>query len=204
MVSITRPEKPECLSHVSNSREWGTVSNEDKWGLDYQARRSQNPSAVFNWPTYQGRRINTILEPILRDMTHNHCSFCDIWPVRKAGATIEHFKPKATFNLDVCRWENLFYCCGSCQKAKQEQFDELLLKPDELSYTFERYFIVDSFSFEIIPNPGATTEDQERARISIKLYGLNEYGCPEARKAEFEKVKQGTDPNICSFRYLFN
>ncbi len=111
----------------------------------------------------------------LSDMTKEHCSFCDAFPMGKMlEDTIEHFRPKAKFPELAYEWENLFLACRKCQKAKRDKFDEKLLRPDKNSYSFDRYFDIETDTGKLKPNINASKEDQERAELTIKLYGLND------------------------------
>lgn len=116
-------------------------------------------------------------------MTQDHCSYCDAFPVEGVSAeTIDHFRPKARYPLQVCFWSNLFYACTCCQGHKGEQFSPQLLHPDAPGYTFERYFIYDYATGDILINPQATLPEQDRARWTIQVLGLNLSGRPKTRK----------------------
>ncbi len=143
------------------------------------------------------------MEQHLAALTRDHCSFCDAYPMgRRLKSTIEHFKPKQKFPLEAYKWENLFLACGLCQE-KGDSFHERLLKPDEETYSFDRFFDIDWFTGELIPNPYASDEEQEQAEITIKLFRLNDNGKPDDRLEELNKFKKSKDVDIDSWSYRF-
>ena len=187
MMKTERPTAPEYLRE-----------NYKNWGKDYRQKLiDSNQNNEFSW-----RNKYEEISNALKAMTQNHCSFCGIYPLRASGATVEHFRPKNKFPLLSYFWGNLFYCCSCCQK-KGNRFNRKLLKPDKFSYSFNFYFLY-IFSTGIIkPNPRRTVEDQERAEITIELYGLNKFGRPEARVEERKKYFDSNNPNINAFSYRF-
>lgn len=185
-----------------------------KWGIQYQKRRNENFNAIFFWTKHEGKRINLLLLPLLMKMTsilgeigNAHCSFCDGFPVEPVSAnSIEHFRPKSYFPLLAYAWENLFYCCSKCQESKMEDFDEKLLKPDVLGYSFVYYFQYDTKTGKIIPNPDRLEDDSyafQRAEKTIELYGLNEHGRPKARQRTIRQYRDSNNPISDEFPYRF-
>lgn len=165
MRKQTRPNAPEILQKRSElwSREWAEL-------------RQQNPSANFQWRTVEGKSVRELLLPILRQMTQEHCAFCDYFRFDTVSSeTVEHFKPKSRpeFYAHAYAWENLYYCCDRCQSAKGEKWDDCLLRPDDPEYLFDLYFQRDYTTGEILPNAVASTEIRKRAKATIELYGLN-------------------------------
>ncbi len=186
MIETSRTNTPNCLKE-----------NYKKWGKEYKKKLRKNSKYSFHW---HSRRDE--IDEALFLMTANHCSFCDIQPLKASGATIEHFRPKKKFPLLSYYWGNLFYCCSACQK-KGDKFDRRLLKPDQVNYKFRHYFIY-SYSKGIIkPNPARDLNDQERAKITIDLYGLNKWGRPDERIKEREKFLDATKPIINNYSYRF-
>lgn len=152
-------------------------------------------AAAFNWPTavkktVQGketnaakkqRMLNHILRPILAAQTQQHCSFCDSFPIEPPGKeTIEHFRPKSTYEERAYEWDNLFLACSCCQSAKGEDFDDALLKPDEDGFEFDDWFLADLTDGKLEPHPGLLGVERNRAKMTIELYGLDS---PEQRAA---------------------
>jgi uncharacterized protein (TIGR02646 family) len=196
MMEVERTESPQCLKN-----------NYKNWGKEYKQNLDANPRYQHHW---HNRRDE--IDDALFDMTKNHCSFCDIQPLKQSGATIEHFRPKNganKFPLLAYVWENLFYCCPNCQK-KGTKYSRKLLKPDQVkTYSFKHYFILDETFEEVFirPNPERTIEEQERAKETITLYGLNKFARPEARKAELKDFREdrrlGKIKDINSYSYRF-
>ena len=193
MMKLDRPDAPSWL-----------IKNWEKWGQKYQENRVRNPSHEFAWRSKDKITVNHHLIPLLRKMTEDHCSFCDASPmVARLKETIEHFKPKALYPLNVYEWENLFLCCYICQGAKREQFKITLLKPDEVDYEFNKYFIVNFETGTLSPNPVNSANDQQRAQDTIDLYNLNDPERLLDRICEFRKYTGIVNPNLTDFSYRF-
>ena len=194
MMKLNRPDAPQWLTE--NASEWGQA-----W------QRNQATGKDFKWAQYQRQSVRDKLLPLLRDeITKNHCSFCDGFPIESMlGETVEHFKPKSQFPLEAYAWRNLFLCCHICQK-KGDEFSELLLKPDDFDYEFDRYFEFDAETGKLSPNRfNENTADQERAAVTIALYRLNDYNRPRARKLELKKFAANIDAELGAddFSYRF-
>jgi uncharacterized protein (TIGR02646 family) len=196
VIETPRTEAPQCLKE-----------NYKYWGKEYKGNLEANPNYSFHW---HSRRDE--IEDALFLMTANHCSFCDIQPLRASGATIEHFRPKNSsilrnkFPLLAYYWGNLFYCCSNCQK-KGTRFSRNLLKPDKISYSFRHYFIYNYSTGIIDPNPARSVDDREKAKITIDLYGLNKWGRPDERVKErncfLEDRELGKNKDIKDYSYRF-
>lgn len=179
-------------------------SNYKKWGKKYKAKRENpNKANTFAWAIFQGQKVNKLLLPFLRIETNSHCSFCDGFPLDSTGETIEHFRSKSKFPFLSYIWQNLFYCCKYCNEYKGENAERNLLKPDKIEYSFEKYFLFDYDSGEIVVNPALTSIDKIKAKNTIRLFGLNKYNRPFRRK-QFLKIFQRTnEPDIEEFPYRF-
>lgn len=179
-------------------------NNYKKWGKKYKAKRENpNKSDTFVWATFQGQKVNKLLLPFLRIETNSHCSFCDGFPIDSTGETIEHFRPKSTFPLLSYVWHNLFYCCNHCNQNKGENAERNLLKPDGFEYSFEKYFLFDYDSGEIVANPALSSTDEIMVKNTIRLFGLNKFNRPYRRR-QFLKIFQKTsEPEIEEFPYRF-
>ncbi len=163
MMKLERPaETPECIR-----------GKEAELGERFRQRRVVDRGCAFSWGQHEKVPRNHGLLLSLKEMTTDHCSFCDGYPFDMSKETIEHFRPKSLFPELAYTWNNLFYACDRCQEEKGEKFDDLLLKPDSTDYTFSRYFMVDYRTGELAPNPTASDTDQQRAQITIACYGLN-------------------------------
>ncbi len=198
MRKFTRGDAPDFLKN-----KWKA------WGERYKNNRETNPGFTFQWPTHEGQKINTLLEPFFKKQTDGHCSFCDNFPIRTNEDSIDHFKPKsipAYYEL-VCEWENLYYSCHNCQQTKLEQYDDLLLRPDDLDFSFDVYFIYSYHSHKIDPNPILSDEEKLRAKTTIDIFGLNDEGHIAARRISLEryegKKRLGEDIEVNDFAYRF-
>lgn len=177
----------------------------EKWGIEWEKRRNENPAASFHWHQIDGERVNQKLLSRLKAQTQDHCSFCDAFPVSPPSIdTIEHFRPKTKFPKDAYRWNNLYYCCVHCQQ-KGEEFDEALLNPDAEDYEFDRYFLWDFTTGEMMVNQLASLEDQNRAKVTIELYRLNE-GHPRNRRLAMKNRADNPDAPLeeQAYRHLFD
>ncbi len=190
-MKLQRPDPPDILAQ-----------NWEAWGLKYEQKKLQNPQHEFKWR----KKIYSLLIDLLLEMTRKHCSFCDSSPMRsQIRETIEHFRPKKDRPRLVYQWENLFACCDRCQNAKGDKFDEPLLKPDEMEYEFKRYFFFEETTGKLLPNLGASAEDQNRAAVTIQLYKLNDFGRPDARLTvlEMSAAIQYSSLTLDDFSYRF-
>lgn len=191
MRNQSRPVEPDMLKE--KAAEWN-----ERW----KAKRSDNPKASFSWPQYKNRSCRDWILPVLREMNQGHCSFCDGFPLEGSSKEpIEHFRPKSNpefLNL-AFTWSNLYYCCEACQSEKGERWDERLLAPDAFGYDFYRYFFFDFISGEMLPNPLAAPDDQERASTTIDLYGLNEPSRVRMRKYWERLWQKSGSKNIDDF-----
>jgi uncharacterized protein (TIGR02646 family) len=198
MMKLNRPTIPTFLAE-----------NWESWGQDYAEKKTQNPAYKFVWKQHNLQKVNHLLLPLLKnEMQKDHCVYCDGFPVSTlSDKTIEHFLPKgniAYYHL-VYQWENLFYCCRRCQKIKGENFNELLLKPDEFDYEFSTYFIINFNNGKIGINPNASPTQQERAKYTKDFLNLNDIVICNARMNELRNFVYVPDNQVddYSYRYLF-
>src|SRR5467141_3972874 len=99
MRKQTRPPTPEVL-----------VKHGERWSRRWADLREKNPSASFQWYVADGLSARDWLLPVLKEMTQDHCAFCDKFPFDDCSPEpIEHFKPKSDerFYADAYAWENL-------------------------------------------------------------------------------------------------
>ncbi|MDM8563772.1 retron system putative HNH endonuclease, partial [Candidatus Marithioploca araucensis] len=145
MMKFTRSAVPKCLKKYK------------QWGREYTAKQSPK----FYWHRYKNRSVHDILLEELEQLTANHCTFCDGYPLgAQSRQTIEHFRPKSKYPKLAYVWHNLFLCCDVCQNAKGEHYDKKLIKPDAIDYEFNRYFKIKAKTGEIIINPVASDDDK--------------------------------------------
>lgn len=199
MMKITRADAPDWLAE-----------NWEEWGKEYVEKLEENPAYRFQWKQIEGERVNHKLLPLLKEITANHCSFCDGFPMGEGviKETIEHFRPKSKHPLLAYQWENLFLACHFCQE-KGDNFDEKLLKPDDVAYDFERYFTFNfrTFDIEVRQDEDILEEDKERAEITLEMYNLNYTGRSKARERTFKQYYNTLETNRnaddFSYRYMF-
>ncbi len=169
----------------------------EQWGLEWEKRHANNGS--FHWHVVEGESVNRQLLPVLKTQVQDHCSFCDAFPVSPpSNPTIEHFRPKTRFPLEAFKWENLYYCCDYCQ-GKGEDFDEALFCPDAPDYQFDRYFRWDYTTGKLEINEQANPVDQNRAKVTVRLYRLN--GHPSFRRREARSRSKRQDEPLDEFAY---
>lgn len=165
-------------------------ANAKKWQAQWEEQNDKGKD--LTWYEHDKTPANQIILSTLVEMTNNHCSFCECYPTDTGTRqTIEHFKPKKKFPEKGYDWNNLFLCCDACQRAKQEQWEDGLLKPDHPNYATSRFFQYDFERGMIEPNEMASEADQNMAEITIRLYGLNAGGYPRERAAHWRKWKRG-------------
>lgn len=164
----------------------------DEWGKDWENKLTKNPKVEFKWRTHKQKGYDEQLEQLLK-MTDNCCTYCEIHGIKQSGAEIDHFKSKKKFPLEAYEWENLFPTCSKCNKDKGE--DEIRLKPDSESYSFNENFIVDPETWKV---KGENSEAEEFIRV-IKL---NEYARPEAREREYKKYLDSKNPIKHKWNYF--
>jgi len=98
MKEITRTPAPKWLEE--KYEEWGQA-----WAERYAETQK---SSDFRWHQHKGMGYHDLVEK-LSEMTKEHCSFCDAYPMgRRIQHTIEHFRPKTKWPFRAYEWENLF------------------------------------------------------------------------------------------------
>jgi uncharacterized protein (TIGR02646 family) len=189
MRPCTRSPAPEVLA-----REGAAI------GRNYAARRRANPSHRFQWR----QSLLQAVRAELGRMTAEHCSYCDGYPIDGTGEeTIDHFRPKGRpeFHELVCEWTNLFLACSACNNAKQDQWDEALLRPDDPDFRFERYFEYHHESGRLQPSAAASPDDQARARRTIEIFDLNRRGACANRRRTVEWIRR-ISAEVDGYRFL--
>ncbi len=193
MMKFSRAECPSWLAE--NAEEWT-----GRW-----IRKVNNRDTRNNWDWYdiQGIPTNQKLLPLLLSDTKNHCSYCDIRPIRVEE--IDHFKPKVEHPNDAFSWENLFVVCKDCNFLKLNDFSDLILKPDEVEYEFDRYFFYNDFDGLLEPKGEENSDEYLRAQETISKLKLNEKGLPEARKliSNNKAVFQNYNIEEVPYRFIF-
>lgn len=146
--------------------------------------------------------MNHKLLPLLKAQAGGHCSFCDAFPVSPpSNETIEHFRPKSKFPREAWKWTNLFYCCDFCQTSKGSKWKPTLLAPDEVGYTFSRYFFPDHTNGRIEVRPDLSPDEFQRAADTLEIYGLNHPRHQPLRLSQLEFRSALPDWDIDRFAY---
>lgn len=175
MTPVERPPEPAFLAERCA-----------RWSESFVRRRAKDPACEFDWHEVDGVPVNQLLMAHLRRMTAGHCAYCDHFELGEGSReTIDHVRPKSASPELAYAWENLFPACDQCQQVKGERFDDALLRPDDARYRFERFFVFNSRTGALDPNPQASDEDQRRASVTIKLLGLNSPIRANARRRWF-------------------
>lgn len=197
MMELARPEEPDFLRE-----------NSERWGQEYAEKKTTNRKYQFSWKPPGRQSIVEALEP----MSKHHCCYCDgSYPLGGSGAqdTIDHFRPKGLpeFYHLAYEWTNLFLACNECQTNKGSKFYEDLLKPDNASYQFETYFVMNYANGEIQANPNASSDEQRCAKTTICTLGLNKKMRPHARLIEYkhyrDALRGNPDTDIDTFNFRF-
>jgi uncharacterized protein (TIGR02646 family) len=192
MRPCTRGPEPELLARYG-----------PELGREYAERRRSNRTARFEWRQREGRSLLEVVREALALMTDDHCSYCDGHPIDATGEKlVDHFRPKAhpDFYALAYAWTNLFLVCSGCNRAKAEQWDEALLRPDDADYAFERYFEYRFDTGELHPSTLATPLDQERARRTIEILKLNRSGNCKIRQDVVKRLRRNGE--ALGYRYL--
>ncbi|MBK7504839.1 MAG: hypothetical protein IPI52_07115 [Bacteroidetes bacterium] len=148
----------------------------------------------------------------LKTISLSHCNFCDGFPLNiTSKETVEHYYPKKQYPEKVYEWGNLFYCCDKCQSLSNKIIFELTLKPDDLDYSFNRYFYFNPLDGEIKVKENLDLNNYEIANNYLKRYGINH--SPERKQARIREYEQHihnfktdyqTQRNNYPFRFVFD
>jgi hypothetical protein len=205
MRFFTRLPAPAVLTELV-----GRPNPMPKWvqiGERYTANRARNAGFEFQWPTVRKQTLNLHLLPTLRGQTANHCSYCDGFPLGKGDESIDHFLPKQhpDHYALVCQWENLYLACSHCQDSKKSIVEPLVLRPDEISYSFRRYFLYDYIDHKIEVNPRATHTDQQRAEATRQFFDFDNRHQQIKRRHAYQRYDGDSDPVLddYNFRFMF-
>jgi uncharacterized protein (TIGR02646 family) len=176
-------------------------------GATYARQRRDNSKHRFQWPRRDGQSLYVVVRAALIEMTAHHCSYCDGFPLNATGSDeIDHFHPKSReeFYELVCAWDNLFLICVRCNKAKRNRWEPALLRPDDVDYAFDRYFIFRFDSGALEPAPGITEGDRHRALQTIEILELNRSGTCQARLTAVKTIQRRlSDDELADVPYRF-
>lgn len=179
-------------------------------GAEYARRRRDDPAHSFRWPQRGGESLYEVARRALADMTAHHCSYCDGFPLDATGTEeIDHFRPKTheAFYELVCTWENLFLTCVACNRAKRDCWDPALLRPDDLDYAFDRYFLFRFDTGALEPAPDLPEADRHRALRTLTIFDLNRTGACRARLTVVKSIDRWSPdfaPDDRPYRFLMS
>jgi uncharacterized protein (TIGR02646 family) len=181
MRKFTRKTCPPVLLEA-----FSKTNTKPRWTVYGERYEKQSNRSYYNYPEINKQKLNHLVFPILVAQTDYHCSYCDGYPLMSADETIDHFKPKSKFPLDVCNWENLYVACAHCQKVKGTQYDDLLIRPDELSYDFNVYYFYDLTEHKIKILPNLSDDKFKRAEVTCQILDFNHKSMVESRRQSFD------------------
>jgi hypothetical protein len=69
MMKFFRPSSPAFLSE-----------NYRAWGREHKVKRDADAAAPFQWKSYSGQRVNTLILQAF-GIQADHCAFCDGYPL---------------------------------------------------------------------------------------------------------------------------
>jgi len=135
-----------------------------------------NPAALT-----KGEYKDKVNKEALRQSTSGKCMYCESKIEHNSFAQVEHIKPKSKFPELEFEWENLGYCCQSCNTNKWQKYDEVTPFINPYNEKPENYLVF--LGFMAYPNQGS-----ERGEYSIKELELNRAGLIERRKEKLDKL----------------
>lgn len=146
------------------------------------------------------------------ELTNHHCSFCDGFPLDVTSRrTIEHYFPRSEFKYKTYEWSNLFLCCDKCQSnANRIRPFKYTLKPDDINYSFGKYFWFDPSSGEICVFEYLNDDEKNAAIDYLHRYGINdERGRNFIRKKTYRQLTEliieknvNVDRDLEQYRFL--
>ena len=193
---------PDILSECARN---STKPRWIKYGESYTSNRNLNKGFTFQWPIVGGTTINSLILPTLRLQTVNHCSYCDGFPLKKGDNSIDHFLPKTKFTELVCQWENLYLSCSHCQASKKEDVNNFALRPDQIGFSFNTYFIYNYITNYVEINTSVSASHKQKAEETIKYFDLNHPALVISRRHAFQRYSGDQNPFLddYNFRFMF-
>src|SRR5262249_39270937 len=127
----------------------------------------QNPKRQ-SWITSAAKAI---LKPVLYDLAHGKCVFCESALEVTGHLEIEHYVAKSVDPHRCFEWTNLLPACSKCNRSKGDQdHGGSLFKPDEEDP--EPYFWIHPDTGELQPSPKLDFVGQRRVLETIRLCDL--------------------------------
>jgi uncharacterized protein (TIGR02646 family) len=156
---IHTPRRCGCPAEVQNCA--------DRWTKRWQRIRRDNPTSL-DWATHKAKQV---LKPVLHDMAHGKCVFCESALEVTSHLEIEHYVAKTRDPGRAFEWTNLLPSCSKCNNAKGEQdHANSLLKPDDEDP--EPFFWIHPDTGELEPHPTLDEAGRKRAAETIRICNL--------------------------------
>jgi uncharacterized protein (TIGR02646 family) len=162
-------EEPRCLSRF----DWRV----DSWGPDCPSRAERQE----------------ILGQ-LGKMQNSHCAYCECDIENERRPHIEHFEQRSQARHRTFLWDNLFWSCtheNRCGKHKDKVVNTYrvgdLLKPDVDDPRRYLLFLSDG---TVKPRRDDSSADRQRAEITIRVFGLDDPGLNNMRRANIDAPYQ--------------
>lgn len=126
--------------------------------------RTQKPRQYADYRSYKD---------VLRIEFHRKCVYCrtpDTNAPRRDGFGVDHYRPKSVFPELATVYENLFYCCNSCNSRKRSYWpakgDEVkLFVPNPCDHEMYKHL---RFKDDVVEGKSTAGE------FTVKLLDLNE------------------------------
>lgn len=164
------------------------ASKEKAW-LDRWWRGENENIDPLSWQQDR-RHLSGWFHEGVRSESLELCAYCDGRLGEQSAATIDHFFPRRTFPALVLCWDNLYPACDACnEKCKGVRWSCHLLRPDADLVAgaqadeecFAYWFSIDPASGRLTPAPQAARRARARARLTIRVFGLNRPRLCQAR-----------------------
>ncbi len=112
----------------------------------------------------------------LKERLGKYCSYCEMYI--PAGLYVEHIQPKHVYPLKELDWDNFLLACCHCNSSKGKT--DIIVAEYYLPHkdnTFLAFEYIDNGS--IIPHSQLTSQQQNLALNSLKLFNLSQDTCSQ-------------------------
>jgi uncharacterized protein (TIGR02646 family) len=131
-------------------------------------------------------------KPLLTEIQHNKCAYCES-PIGITDlGTIERFRPRSKYPLLAYDWNNLLVSCNLCSRNKRDTFpvadddSPILLDPT----------VDDPVHFIRFNEKGIASSSDSRGEITIKTLGLNRASLVSERAEAIRKHRAGANKRV--------
>lgn len=126
------------------------------------------------------------------------CMFCS----GNEASDVEHFRPKAIFSELALTWENLFWACAVCNRAKSDNFptesSQSLVNPAEENVW--DYFFIDEFGLLSAIWNSELGVQEPRALSTLKVINLDRETLNLARQQRLVDLTEKVNDTLARFR----